>query len=67
MSLYSKLFVLLCKSHMLATITITANGMEEVTVGPFYMRLCIIGSDPAAHTAAIYATRAKLKPMLFEG
>ncbi|KAK7815742.1 thioredoxin reductase 2 [Quercus suber] len=30
-------------------------------------RLCIIGSGPAAHTAAIYASRAKLKPILFEG
>ncbi|XP_052191333.1 thioredoxin reductase NTRB-like isoform X3 [Diospyros lotus] len=30
-------------------------------------RLCIIGSGPAAHTAAIYASRAELKPVLFEG
>ncbi len=29
--------------------------------------LIIIGSGPAAHTAAIYAGRAKLKPLLFEG
>ncbi|KAL2504416.1 NADPH-dependent thioredoxin reductase A [Abeliophyllum distichum] len=29
-------------------------------------RLCIIGSGPAAHTAAIYAARAELKPILFE-
>src|SRR5437867_189287 len=27
----------------------------------------IIGSGPAAHTAAIYAGRANLKPLLFEG
>lgn len=30
-------------------------------------RLCIIGSGPAAHTAAVYAARAELKPILFEG
>lgn len=30
-------------------------------------RLCIVGSGPAAHTAAIYAARAELKPILFEG
>ncbi|XP_018484637.1 thioredoxin reductase 1, mitochondrial isoform X1 [Raphanus sativus] len=30
-------------------------------------KLCIVGSGPAAHTAAIYASRAELKPLLFEG
>jgi len=29
--------------------------------------LIIIGSGPAAHTAAIYAGRAKLNPLMFEG
>jgi thioredoxin reductase (NADPH) len=30
-------------------------------------KLIIIGSGPAGHTAAIYASRANLKPLLFEG
>ncbi|KAG1358988.1 thioredoxin reductase NTRB [Cocos nucifera] len=34
---------------------------------PLRTRLCIVGSGPAAHTAAIYAARAELKPIMFEG
>ncbi|KAG2277889.1 hypothetical protein Bca52824_060444 [Brassica carinata] len=30
-------------------------------------KVCIVGSGPAAHTAAIYAARAELTPLLFEG
>src|SRR5690606_717487 len=38
---------------------IMANGRRE--------RLVIIGSGPAAWTAAVYAARAKLEPIVYEG
>ncbi|GLT26936.1 hypothetical protein SLA2020_019730 [Shorea laevis] len=40
-----------------------ANSMDS----PLKTKVCIIGSGPAGHTAAIYAARAELKPTLFEG
>eukprot|EP00249_Psilotum_nudum_P018296 c26733_g2_i2 orf=498-1514(-) len=37
-------------------------GLEKLRT-----KVCIVGSGPAAHTAAIYASRAELYPILFEG
>jgi thioredoxin reductase (NADPH) len=34
---------------------------------PQHNKIIIIGSGPAGHTAAIYLSRAELKPVLFEG
>ncbi|KAL0294238.1 UNVERIFIED_CONTAM: Thioredoxin reductase 1, mitochondrial [Sesamum calycinum] len=75
---FSKLFNTLKKARGLigvATLTTTTTAAAvtpkfsamENDLQTLKTRLCIVGSGPAAHTAAIYAARAELKPILFEG
>lgn len=42
-------------------------SLEGTMANPTVENLVIIGSGPAGYTAAIYAARANLKPLMFEG
>ncbi|KOM45324.1 hypothetical protein LR48_Vigan06g063000 [Vigna angularis] len=56
---------LLTKARNLISVGYASAAMADIQIHK--TKLCIIGSGPAAHTAAVYAARAELKPILFEG
>lgn len=45
----------------------TNNSIKQNIIKMAHNKVTIIGSGPAAHTAAIYLARAEIKPVMYEG
>lgn len=76
-SSFNRLFTAKHRLSTLSTALLAASNTQQHTpttatnrkmsTSPNHRRVVIIGSGPAAHTAAIYLSRAEIKPTLYEG
>jgi thioredoxin reductase (NADPH) len=55
------------KSCLSVSINVTSNLLENIKMSTRHSKLIILGSGPAGYSAAVYAARANLKPMLIAG
>ncbi|KXN71320.1 FAD/NAD(P)-binding domain-containing protein [Conidiobolus coronatus NRRL 28638] len=65
--LYKRAFHLVTPPVLLKSTQLYYIRNLTMTTEPEHHKLVIIGSGPAGHTAAIYASRANLNPVMFEG
>lgn len=65
-SSFARCFSALSSLHIVDALRMTKNE-ATVMAEQVSTKVCIVGSGPAAHTAAIYTARAELSPIIFEG